>query len=78
MAVCPITKRKRMVGNNVSHANNKTKRTFELNMQIKRYKLQNGQTIKLKLSTRAIRTIDKLGSVEAALLKLDAKDIQEV
>lgn len=78
MAVCPITDRNRMVGNNVSHANNKTKRTFDLNMQTKRYKLQNGRTIKLKLSTRAIRTIDKLGSVEAALLKLSNKDIQEV
>lgn len=77
MAQCPITKRKRMVGNNVSHANNKTKRTFELNMQTKRYKLKCGRTIKLKLSTRAIRTIDKLGSIEEALLKLNPKDYQE-
>ncbi len=78
MAVCAITNRKRMVGNNVSHANNKTKRTFKLNMQTKRFQLKSGRTIKVRLSARAIRTIDKLGSIEAALLKLTRKDIEEV
>lgn len=65
---CNLTGKRTVTGNNVSHANNKTKRTFKPNLHTKRFKL-NGQTVKLRLSTKALRNIDKCGSLEAYLEK---------
>ena len=65
---CNLTGKRTVTGNNVSHANNKTKRTFKPNLQTKRFEL-NGQTVTLRLSTRALRNIDKCGSLEAYLEK---------
>lgn len=60
--VCDITGKKTQVGNNVSHANNKTKRKFYPNLQKKRFFLPSQNTwITLKVSTEAIRTINKNG-----------------
>lgn len=60
--VCMLTGTSPMSGNNVSHANNKTKRRFLPNLQEKRYFLEDeNRWVRLRLSTRAIRTIDKLG-----------------
>lgn len=64
--VCQFTQKRTIRGHNVSHANNKTKRPFKPNIQTKRFKL-NGQTVTLRLTTRAIRNIDKYGSLEAYL-----------
>ncbi len=65
--VCQITGKKTQVGNNVSHANNKTKRKFYPNLQIKRFYIPSeDKWISLKVSTRAIRTISKKG-IEAVL-----------
>ncbi len=51
-----------MVGNNVSHAKNKTKRRFYPNLQTKKFFVpETGETVILKVSTNAIRTIDKKG-----------------
>ena len=51
-----------MVGNNVSHANNKTKRKFYPNLQTKKFFVpETGETVILKVSANAIRTIDKKG-----------------
>ena len=51
-----------MVGNNVSHANNKTKRKFYPNLQTKKFFVpETGETVILKVSTKAIRTINKKG-----------------
>ena len=51
-----------MVGNNVSHANNKNKRKFYPNLQTKKFYVpETGETVILKVSTNAIRTIDKKG-----------------
>ena len=69
--VCKITGKRPMAGQNVSHANNKTKRRFNVNLQTHRYKV-GGRTIKLKLSTKAIRLIDKLG-IEKVIAKLKKK-----
>ena len=58
--VCQITGKKTISGNNVSHAQNKTKRTFKANLQSK--KLLNpatGQMMRLRLSTAALRTLKK-------------------
>ena len=60
--VCKITGKRPMVGNNVSKANNKTKRRQYPNLQSKRVFIpESGRTVKLKLSTKAIKTLDKIG-----------------
>ncbi len=60
--VCKITGKRPSVGNNVSKANNKTKRRQYPNLQSKRVFIpETGRTVKLKLSTKAIKTLDKVG-----------------
>ena len=60
--ICQITGKKVMSGNNVSHANNRTKRKFYPNLQTKKFFVpETGETIILKVSTNALRTIDKKG-----------------
>ena len=63
---CDITGKKTANGNHVSHSNRKVKRTFKPNIQAKSYWLRDPKTnqlrrVKLKLSTKAIRLIDKIG-----------------
>lgn len=70
--VCQITGKRARVGNNVSHANNKTKRRFYPNLQKKRFYIpEEDQWITLKVSTSAIRTINKNG-ITAVLKKAKA------
>jgi large subunit ribosomal protein L28 len=65
--VCQITGKKTIVGNKVSHSNHKTKRTFMPNLHIKRFFIaEEDKWITLKVSTSAIRTINKIG-INAAL-----------
>lgn len=60
--VCEITGKRPRVGNKVSHANNKTKRRFYPNLQKKRFFIpEENKWITLKLSTKAIKTINKNG-----------------
>ena len=60
--VCQITGKKPAVGNNVSHANNRNRRRFLPNLQKKRYFIpEEDKWITLKLSTSAMRTINKNG-----------------
>lgn len=67
--ICPITGRKPQSGNNVSHANNKTRRRWEPNLQLKRiWSPEQGKFIRMRVSTRGLRTIAKLG-LERALAK---------
>ena len=64
---CPITGKGPLVGNNVSHANNKTKRRYLPNLQHKRFWLENEKRfVRLRITTRGMRIIDKLG-IEAVL-----------
>ncbi len=73
---CQLTGKGPMVGNNVSHAHNKTKRRFLPNLQTKRIWLpEEKKWIRVKLTTRALRTLDKKGSGELykELRKLAAK-----
>lgn len=71
--VCQITGKKPMVGNNVSHSNNKIKRRFNPNLQKKKFYLaEEDRWLTLKVSTSAIRTINKIG-LQAALKKAKAK-----
>jgi large subunit ribosomal protein L28 len=67
--VCDLTGKRPQVGNNVSHANNKTKRKFYPNLQKKRFYIpEEDAWITLKVSTSAIRTINKNG-IQAVLKK---------
>ncbi len=60
--VCEITGKKPEVGNNVSHAKNKTKRKFYPNLQKKKFYIpEEDKWITLKVSTSALRTINKKG-----------------
>ena len=59
---CAITGKKPISGHNVSHANNRTKRKFLPNLITKRiFVPETGQTVRLKISTSALRTIQKKG-----------------
>ncbi|MBC7426110.1 MAG: 50S ribosomal protein L28 [Bacteroidia bacterium] len=63
--VCDLTGKKALTGNNVSFSNRKTKRRFYPNLQEKRFFIpETGEWITLKVSTSAIRTINKLGITE--------------
>lgn len=71
--VCQVTGKRPMSGNNVSHANNKTRRRFLPNIQFHRFWVEEeNRYIRLKLSAKGMRIIDKLG-ITAVLEKLRAK-----
>lgn len=70
--VCQITGKRTQVGNNVSHANNKTKRKFYPNLQKKRFYIpEEGKWVTLKVSVAGLRSINKRGI--SAVLK-EAKE----
>ena len=71
--VCQITGKKMITGNNVSHANNRTKRKFYPNLQTKKFYVpEEDKYITLKVSTSGIRTINKKG-ISAALKEAKEK-----
>jgi large subunit ribosomal protein L28 len=60
--VCQVTGKHPMVGNNVSHANNKTKRRFLPNLQYRRFWVETeNKWVRLRVSTAGLRMIDKNG-----------------
>ena len=60
--VCELTGKKAMVGNNVSHALNRTKRKFNANLITKRFYIpEEDKWLKLKVSTSALKNINKKG-----------------
>ena len=60
--VCQVTGKRPMTGNNVSHANNKTKRRFLPNLHSRRFWVESeNRWVRLRVSTKGIRMIDKLG-----------------
>ena len=66
---CNISGKGVLSGNNVSHAKNRTRRRFLPNIQMSSMPSEAlGQSIKLKLSTQTIRTIEKNGGIDAYLL----------
>ena len=71
--VCQVTGKGPRTGNNVSHANNKTKRRFLPNLQSRRFWVESeNRWVRLRVSTQALRTIDKNG-IEAVLAELRAR-----
>lgn len=70
--VCQVTGKRPVTGNNVSHANNKTKRRFLPNIKTRRFWVEEeNRFVSLKLSTKGMRIIDKLG-IKAVLEKIRA------
>jgi large subunit ribosomal protein L28 len=71
--VCQVTGKGPMVGNNVSHANNKTKRRFLPNLQSRRFWIEGeNRWVRLRVTAHALRTIDKNG-IESVLADLRAR-----
>jgi large subunit ribosomal protein L28 len=70
--VCQVTGKKPIYGNTVSHANNKKRRRFLPNLHTHRFWLEGEKRfVTLRVSTRGLRTIDKLG-IEQVLANLRA------
>lgn len=73
--VCVVTGKKPQYGKRVSHANNRTNRRFEPNLQEKRFWVPSEKRfVKLKLSARAMRTIDKNG-IESVLADMKKRGV---
>ncbi|OGA13372.1 MAG: 50S ribosomal protein L28 [Betaproteobacteria bacterium RIFCSPLOWO2_12_FULL_63_13] len=71
--VCQVTGKKPMVGNNVSHANNRTKRRFLPNLHYRRFWIEGEKRwISMRVSSAGLRTINKKG-IEVVLAELRAK-----
>ncbi len=71
--VCELTGKRPVVGNKVSHSNVKSKRRFEPNLIKKKFYIPElDKTVELKVCTKALKTIDKLG-LYAYLKKLQKK-----
>jgi large subunit ribosomal protein L28 len=60
--ICDLTGKKPLVGNNVSHSKRRTRRVFNPNLQTKRFYITElDKWVTLKVATKALRTIDKIG-----------------
>ena len=68
--ICELTGKGRQVGHNVSHANNKTKRTFLPNLQnVTLLSDALGESVKLRVSTHGLRSVEHVGGLDNWLLK---------
>ena len=71
--VCQVTGKAPMSGNNISHANNKTKRRFLPNLQRRRFWVESeNRWVSMRLTNAALRTIDKNG-IDAVLAEMHAR-----
>jgi large subunit ribosomal protein L28 len=76
--VCELTGKRPAYGNRVSHSNIKSRVRWMPNLRKKSYEVPElRQTVSLLLSTRAIRTIDKLGGITPALFAASEKALSE-
>lgn len=74
--VCIVTGKKPISGNNVSHANNKTRRRFSPNIHTHRFWVESeNRFVKLKVSTKGMRIIDKNG-IDAVLSGIRANGVK--
>ena len=75
---CQITGKTVMSGNNVSHANNRTRRRFLPNLQATTMQSEIlGRSLKLRVSTSAIRTVEKHGGIDAFLIQAKNSELAE-
>ena len=74
--VCELTGKRRQVGNNVSHANNKTKRVFLPNLQNVTLMSESlDKSIKLRVSTHGLRSVEHVGGLDNWLTKTSAEKL---
>lgn len=74
--VCQVTGKKTVVGNNVSHAHNKTRRKFLPNLHYKKFWVESQQRwVRLRVSNQGLRTIDKNG-IDVVLADMAARGIK--
>ncbi|MEO6248057.1 MAG: 50S ribosomal protein L28 [Sphingomicrobium sp.] len=74
--VCELTGKGRLVGNNVSHANNKTKRVFLPNLQkVTLLSDALAKSVKLKVSTHGLRSVEHVGGLDNWLTKTRAEKL---
>ena len=73
--VCEVTGKGPMVGNNVSHANNKTKRRFLPNLQHRRFWVESeNRWVNMRVSQHGLRTIDKKG-IDVVIAEMRARGV---
>ncbi|MCC2601186.1 50S ribosomal protein L28 [Sphingopyxis yananensis] len=76
--ICELTGKGRQVGHNVSHANNKTKRTFLPNLQnVTLLSDALGRGVKLRVSTHGLRTVEHNGGLDNWLVKARADQLSD-
>ena len=76
--VCEISGKKPMSGNNVSHANNRTKRKFIPNLQnVKLYSGTLQKYINLNITIRTMKTVEKNGGLDSYLIKTSNKNLAD-
>ena len=76
--VCQVTGKGPMVGNNVSHANNKTKRRFLPNLvNVTLISEALNQNVRLRISANALRSVEHRGGLDAFLAKADEKTLSQ-
>ncbi len=74
--VCQVTGKRPLTGNNVSHANNKTKRRFLPNLQSRRFWVESeSRWVRLRVSKKGLRMIDKNG-IEQVLASIRARGVK--
>lgn len=72
--VCEVTGKRPMAGNNVSHANNKTKRRFMPNLQSRRFWIESeSRWVRLRVSKKGLRIIDRDG-IESVLADIKTRN----
>ncbi|MEU1849774.1 50S ribosomal protein L28 [Streptomyces sp. NPDC019990] len=75
-AHCMLTGTQPGFGNRISHSHRRTSRRFDPNIQTKRYWLPSeGRYVRLRLSARAIKTVDTIG-VEAAVARIRSRGVK--
>ena len=73
---CQVTGKRPVSGNNVSHAHNKTRRTFQPNLHNRKFWVASeSRWVRLRVSTKGLRTIDKKG-IDAVLADLRAQGVK--
>lgn len=73
--VCMVTGKKPLTGNNVSHANRRTRRRFSTNMHTHRFWVESEKRfVRLRVTTKGMRIIDKLG-IDAVLADIRANGV---
>ena len=76
--VCDISGKKPMSGNNVSHANNRTKRRFIPNLQnVKLYSGALQKYINLNITVRTMKTVEKNGGLDSYLIKTSNRNLAD-